>query len=239
MGIIAWIVFGLIAGAIAKAIMPGRDPGGFIVTALLGIVGAVVGGIPPLMGWTACGGALLPASLDSLQLVLPAWLASGPAADVLAAAENPLAPLALFLLLYSWQFPHFNPLSHLMRESYAQGGYRMLSVVDPPKNALVALRLGLLRLRLGEEEERAEHVLVGLVVARAEDELGVGVEVEDALHDLTLVHRERAHLEVLLAHEHLDRPLAREVVLEQVLALVALEETSRSRSAHRRSSSVY
>lgn len=44
MGILAWIVLGLIAGAIAKAIMPGRDPGGFIVTAIIGIVGAVIGG---------------------------------------------------------------------------------------------------------------------------------------------------------------------------------------------------
>lgn len=44
MGIIAWIVFGLIAGALAKAIMPGRDGGGFIMTTLLGIVGSVVGG---------------------------------------------------------------------------------------------------------------------------------------------------------------------------------------------------
>ena len=44
MGILAWIILGLIAGAIAKAIMPGRDPGGFIVTALIGIVGAVIGG---------------------------------------------------------------------------------------------------------------------------------------------------------------------------------------------------
>lgn len=44
MGIIAWIVFGLIAGAIAKLLMPGRDPGGFIVTIIIGIVGAVVGG---------------------------------------------------------------------------------------------------------------------------------------------------------------------------------------------------
>ena len=42
--IIGWIIFGLIAGAIAKLIMPGRDPGGWIVTMLLGIVGAVVGG---------------------------------------------------------------------------------------------------------------------------------------------------------------------------------------------------
>ena len=44
MGILAWIILGLIAGAIAKAIMPGRDPGGFIVTAIIGIVGAVIGG---------------------------------------------------------------------------------------------------------------------------------------------------------------------------------------------------
>ncbi|HDR2860437.1 TPA: GlsB/YeaQ/YmgE family stress response membrane protein [Enterobacter asburiae] len=44
MGIIAWILFGLIAGAIAKLIMPGRDGGGFILTCVLGVVGAVVGG---------------------------------------------------------------------------------------------------------------------------------------------------------------------------------------------------
>lgn len=44
MGILAWILFGLIAGAIAKLIMPGRDPGGFLVTIGLGIVGALLGG---------------------------------------------------------------------------------------------------------------------------------------------------------------------------------------------------
>ena len=44
MGIIAWIVLGLIAGAIAKLLMPGDDPGGFIITILLGIAGAIVGG---------------------------------------------------------------------------------------------------------------------------------------------------------------------------------------------------
>ncbi|MCP2260778.1 putative membrane protein YeaQ/YmgE, transglycosylase-associated protein family [Streptoalloteichus tenebrarius] len=44
MGIIGWIVLGLLAGALAKAIMPGRDPGGILVTMLLGIVGAFVGG---------------------------------------------------------------------------------------------------------------------------------------------------------------------------------------------------
>jgi uncharacterized membrane protein YeaQ/YmgE (transglycosylase-associated protein family) len=45
MGILGWIVLGLIAGAIAKAIMPGDDPGGIIVTMLIGIVGAILGGL--------------------------------------------------------------------------------------------------------------------------------------------------------------------------------------------------
>jgi uncharacterized membrane protein YeaQ/YmgE (transglycosylase-associated protein family) len=44
-GIIGWIVLGLLAGAIAKAIMPGEDPGGIIVTMLIGIAGAIVGGL--------------------------------------------------------------------------------------------------------------------------------------------------------------------------------------------------
>jgi uncharacterized membrane protein YeaQ/YmgE (transglycosylase-associated protein family) len=44
MHIIGWIVFGLIVGLVAKFLMPGRDPGGFVITALIGIVGAVVGG---------------------------------------------------------------------------------------------------------------------------------------------------------------------------------------------------
>jgi uncharacterized membrane protein YeaQ/YmgE (transglycosylase-associated protein family) len=43
-GIVGWILFGLVVGAIAKLIMPGKDPGGIIVTMLLGIVGAVLGG---------------------------------------------------------------------------------------------------------------------------------------------------------------------------------------------------
>ncbi|HEX5135182.1 MAG TPA: GlsB/YeaQ/YmgE family stress response membrane protein [Thermoanaerobaculia bacterium] len=44
MGIIGWILFGLVVGVIAKLIMPGKDPGGFIVTILIGIVGALLGG---------------------------------------------------------------------------------------------------------------------------------------------------------------------------------------------------
>ena len=50
--IIGWIIFGLVVGIVAKFLMPGRDPGGFVITALLGIVGAVVGGfVGRLVGW--------------------------------------------------------------------------------------------------------------------------------------------------------------------------------------------
>jgi uncharacterized membrane protein YeaQ/YmgE (transglycosylase-associated protein family) len=44
MGIIGWILLGLLAGIIAKALLPGDDPGGFIVTTIIGIVGALLGG---------------------------------------------------------------------------------------------------------------------------------------------------------------------------------------------------
>jgi uncharacterized membrane protein YeaQ/YmgE (transglycosylase-associated protein family) len=52
MGIIGWIIFGLVVGVVAKFLMPGRDPGGFIITILLGIVGALVGGmLGRAVGW--------------------------------------------------------------------------------------------------------------------------------------------------------------------------------------------
>jgi len=44
MGILSWILFGLVVGIIAKLLMPGRDPGGFIITILLGVAGALLGG---------------------------------------------------------------------------------------------------------------------------------------------------------------------------------------------------
>ena len=44
MSVIGWIIFGLVVGIIAKFLMPGRDPGGFVITTLLGIAGALVGG---------------------------------------------------------------------------------------------------------------------------------------------------------------------------------------------------
>ncbi|KAI1886590.1 hypothetical protein AGOR_G00197370 [Albula goreensis] len=73
-------------------------------------VGAVVGAIPPVMGWTAAMGTLDPGAL----------LLGG--------------------FLYSWQFPHFNALSWNLREDYSRGGYRMMSVTHPALCRRVALR---------------------------------------------------------------------------------------------------
>jgi uncharacterized membrane protein YeaQ/YmgE (transglycosylase-associated protein family) len=57
-GILGWILFGLIVGVVAKFVMPGNDPGGFIVTILLGIAGAVVGGwLGQLLGFYGPGQA--------------------------------------------------------------------------------------------------------------------------------------------------------------------------------------
>jgi uncharacterized membrane protein YeaQ/YmgE (transglycosylase-associated protein family) len=58
MTVIGWIVFGLIVGALAKLVMPGRDPGGIIVTMLLGLAGALLGGfIGRAMGFYGPGEA--------------------------------------------------------------------------------------------------------------------------------------------------------------------------------------
>ena len=54
MGLLSWVVFGLIAGAIAKFLTPGRDPGGCIITIIIGIVGAVLGGM--IATWLGYGG---------------------------------------------------------------------------------------------------------------------------------------------------------------------------------------
>ena len=77
-------------------------------------LGAVVGALPPMIGWAACTGSLDPTTQPGAY--------------------------ALFLLCFFWQFPHFNSLAHTLRSSYAASGYRMLAVLDPPHNALVSLR---------------------------------------------------------------------------------------------------
>ena len=74
MGFLAWIVLGLIAGALAKFILPGKDPGGLIVTILIGIAGAVVGGyIGTLLGFGAVTGldigSIVTAILGALLLL--------------------------------------------------------------------------------------------------------------------------------------------------------------------------
>lgn len=82
MGILSWIVFGLIAGVGAKFVMPGTDPGGLILTIVLGVAGAVVGGfLGTMLGFgtvtgfdvrsllIAIGGALV--LLVGFRLILP------------------------------------------------------------------------------------------------------------------------------------------------------------------------
>lgn len=82
MGIIAWIVVGLIAGALAKLIMPGDDPGGIIVTILIGVVGAFVGGfVVNLLGGAGVSGfniwSILVATLGAIILLAIYRLVAG------------------------------------------------------------------------------------------------------------------------------------------------------------------
>jgi uncharacterized membrane protein YeaQ/YmgE (transglycosylase-associated protein family) len=66
MGLIAWIVLGLLAGAVAKWVMPGPDPGGCIVTIIIGVVGALLGGFLS----TALGFGGLSGRLDWRSLII-------------------------------------------------------------------------------------------------------------------------------------------------------------------------
>jgi uncharacterized membrane protein YeaQ/YmgE (transglycosylase-associated protein family) len=74
MGILTWILLGLIVGFLAKLVMPGRDPGGVIITILLGIAGALLGGfIGSAMGFGDVnginGGSILLATLGAILLL--------------------------------------------------------------------------------------------------------------------------------------------------------------------------
>ncbi|KAJ3354204.1 Protoheme IX farnesyltransferase, mitochondrial [Allomyces javanicus] len=80
-------------------------------------VGAIVGAIPPMMGWTACTNSL--------------------------ALPDDLGAYVLGFLMYAWQFPHFNSLSWNIRADYSKAGYRMAAVTDPALNARVSLRYAL------------------------------------------------------------------------------------------------
>ncbi|KZF26198.1 mitochondria protoheme IX farnesyltransferase [Xylona heveae TC161] len=92
-------------------------------------VGAIVGGIPPLMGWVAAAGESASGNGDWKELLF----GQGSAGGWLLAA-----------LLFTWQFPHFNALSWTIREEYKFAGYRMLAFVNPRMNGRVALRYSLL-----------------------------------------------------------------------------------------------
>ena len=85
MHIIGWIFFGLVVGIVAKFLMPGRDPGGFFITALLGIVGALVGGfLGRLIGWYGDGDPIgfVMAVVGSIILLAAYRLTMGRAASV-------------------------------------------------------------------------------------------------------------------------------------------------------------
>ena len=76
MSILAWIVLGLIAGVVAKALVPGRDPGGCIVTIVIGVAGALLGGwLSTLLGFGGLAGGLdvrnlVIATLGSIVLLI-------------------------------------------------------------------------------------------------------------------------------------------------------------------------
>ncbi|KAJ5473289.1 hypothetical protein N7475_002855 [Penicillium sp. IBT 31633x] len=93
-------------------------------------VGAVVGGIPPLMGWVAAAGQTATIGHDTWR-------------DMLF-SESSIGGWLLGGILFAWQFPHFNALSHLIRDEYKAAGYKMLCWVNPARNARVALRYSLL-----------------------------------------------------------------------------------------------
>jgi uncharacterized membrane protein YeaQ/YmgE (transglycosylase-associated protein family) len=83
MSLLAWIVLGLVAGLIAKALVPGRDPGGCIITIVIGIVGALLGGwLSTLLGFGGLAGSLdlrnlIIAVLGSIVLLVIWRLVSG------------------------------------------------------------------------------------------------------------------------------------------------------------------
>ncbi|EYE99720.1 protoheme IX farnesyltransferase [Aspergillus ruber CBS 135680] len=93
-------------------------------------VGAIVGGIPPLMGWVAAAGQTATMGHDTWR-------------DMLL-SEDSIGGWLLGGILFAWQFPHFNALSHTIREEYRAAGYKMLAWTNPARNARVALRYSVL-----------------------------------------------------------------------------------------------
>ena len=92
-------------------------------------IGAIVGGIPPLMGWAAAAGQSATGSGGWHELLL---------------GEENIGGWLLAALLFAWQFPHFNALSWPIREEYKNAGYRMLVWTNARMNGRVAFRYSLL-----------------------------------------------------------------------------------------------
>ncbi|KAI1098558.1 mitochondria protoheme IX farnesyltransferase [Jackrogersella minutella] len=92
-------------------------------------VGAIVGGIPPLMGWAAAAGESATGDGSIRELLL---------------TSDAIGGWLLATLLFAWQFPHFMALSWPIREEYKAVGHKMLCWVNPARNARVALRYSLL-----------------------------------------------------------------------------------------------
>lgn len=88
-------------------------------------VGAVVGGIPPLMGWTAAAGQSANGDEGWRELLF---------------GQESVGGWLLAALLFAWQFPHFNALSWTIRDEYKQAGYRMLAWTNSRMNGRVAFR---------------------------------------------------------------------------------------------------
>lgn len=90
-------------------------------------VGALVGGIPPLMGWAAAAGESATGDGTFHELLF-------------ARDQSSIGGWLLAGLLFAWQFPHFMALSWSIRDEYKNAGLRMLAWVNPARNARVALR---------------------------------------------------------------------------------------------------
>lgn len=103
-------------------------------------VGAVVGAIPPLMGWCAAGGSYITSTSSSPT---SSSLSIADEASALLFSDQAIGGWLLAFLLFSWQFPHFNALSHPIRHEYKNAGYKMLVSANPARNTRVALRYSL------------------------------------------------------------------------------------------------
>jgi len=98
-------------------------------------IGALVGAIPPLMGW--CAAASQYSTTDAAAATV--W---GEAKELLF-TEQAVGGWLIAALLFAWQFPHFFALSHAVRHEYAGAGYRMLTSTNTPMAARVSLRYSL------------------------------------------------------------------------------------------------